>query len=326
MLLSCLLTFLAIGVPQPSAPLPPFYKNVNRVTWVVKDIHHTVDGWTKLGLSDVHDYGMVKLTGAYRGKPQLMAAQEVTGHLGNLTVDVFQPVGGHNAFTDFLARRGDGIFAMVYEVTSKEEMEAEVQRMNGLGVKVLQQIHTGDHKAPVTFDYFDTEPQGKYVLGLVYWPGGAPAAGPPGKVSHLAPVVRDAQAVSAYWQRLGFPALDLEHATPREDSRYRGKPLLLSFDVGWQRFSQFTLEWIIPPSDPPNIYADFLKMHGEGIQHVGMPVADLAKTTEEYEKLGYSVWQAGAWGDVGKKDSGQYHYMDTDSIGGVTVELIHEYK
>jgi hypothetical protein len=28
---------------------------------------------------------------------------------------------------------------------------------------------------------------------------------------------------------------------------------------------------------------------------------------------------------VGKKDSGQYDYMDTDSIGGVSVELIHAY-
>jgi hypothetical protein len=42
-----------------------------------------------------------------------------------------------------------------------------------------------------------------------------------------------------------------------------------------------------------------------------------------YEKLGFSVWQAGAWGDIGKPDSGQYHYMDTDKIGGVSVELIH---
>ena len=57
-----------------------------------------------------------------------------------------------------------------------------------------------------------------------------------------------------------------------------------------------------------------------------MPVDDLNKAVAEYEKLGYHVWQSGAWGDVGKKDSGQYDYMDTDSIGGVSVELIHAYK
>lgn len=84
-------------------------------------------------------------------------------------------------------------------------------------------------------------------------------------------------------------------------------------------------EWIQPPSTPPNIYEDFLKLHGEGIQHIGMSVDDLAKATAAYEKLDFPVWQAGAWGDVGKPNSGQYHYMDTDKIGGVSVELLHAY-
>jgi hypothetical protein len=118
----------------------------------------------------------------------------------------------------------------------------------------------------------------------------------------------------------------MEHATPRQDSTYRGKPLWFAFDVGYQNYDQFSYEWISAPATPPNIYADFLKKHKEGIQHLGMPVDDLNKAVADYEKLGYHVWQSGAWGDVGKKDSGQYDYMDTDSIGGVSVELIHAYK
>src|SRR6266436_2841948 len=63
-----------------------------------------------------------------------------------------------------------------------------------------------------------------------------------------------------------------------------------------------------PPS-PANIYADFLnKHHCEGIQHIGIPVEDLAKSVAAYEKLGYHVHQSGAWGDVGKPGSGQYAY------------------
>ncbi len=30
-------------------------------------------------------------------------------------------------------------------------------------------------------------------------------------------------------------------------------------------------------------------------------------------------------GDVGKPGSGQYAYMDTDSVGGISVELVHSY-
>jgi hypothetical protein len=239
---------------------------------------------------------------------------------------MIQPAEGQqNALTDFLDKHGEGIFSIVHEVTTKKAMRQEIQRMGKLGVGVLQQVSLDRQGKRVTFTYFDTEPQGKFVLGLVYWPGGAPAPGAPGKISHLAPVVRDSHAVSAFWERLGFPAFRMEHATPREDSQYRGQPLLLTFDVGYQHYDQFSYEWIVPPTTPPNIYADFLKAHGEGLQHLGMPVDDLNKSIADYEKLGYHVRQAGAWGDVGKKDSGQYDYMDTDSVGGVCVELMHAY-
>ena len=309
------------------AQLPNFYKQVNSVTWVVQNIDHAKQGWAALGLSNIHEYPDIKLTGEYRGKPVTIRAWAITGQLGDLTVDMIQPAEGQeNAFTDFLAKHGDGIFSIVHEVPNQEAMTKEIARMSSLGVNVLQQVSVESPSGPITFTYFDTEPNGKFVLGLVNWPGGAPTAGAPGKVSHLAPVIRESKTVSAFWQKLGFPAFRMEHATPREDTRYRGKPLWFSFDVGYQHYDQFTYEWIVPPMTPPNIYADFLKLHTEGIQHIGMPVDDLKKAAAEYEKLGYPIWQSGAWGNVGKKDSGQYDYMDTDSIGGVSVELIHAYK
>ncbi|MGC2161577.1 MAG: VOC family protein, partial [Silvibacterium sp.] len=179
---------------------------------------------------------------------------------------------------------------------------------------------------PVTFAYFDTEPLGKFAIGLVYWPGGAPAPTGKAMVSHFGAVVSQIEPVSAYWQKLGFPAIPIEHATPRKDMRYRSKPLWFYFDVGFQRYNKdFAYEWIAAPPTPPNIYNDYLIQHGEGIQHMGIPVDDLPIAVETYKKLGYHVWQAGAWGDVGQKGSGQYDYMTTDSIGGICVELIHAY-
>jgi Glyoxalase/Bleomycin resistance protein/Dioxygenase superfamily len=79
-------------------------------------------------------------------------------------------------------------------------------------------------------------------------------------------------------------------------------------------------------ADPPNLYADFLKTHGEGVQHLGVPVDDLEKSIAEYQKLGYTVAQSGSWGDTGKKGSGRYAYMHTDSIGGTIAELIRAVK
>lgn len=228
---------------------------------------------------------------------------------------------------DFLSKHGDGIFAIVHEVSNEKQMTGEIQRMQGLGVGTLQQLTSKRNGAAATFTYFDTEPKGKFVLGLIH-----NAAGPSPKtqdreikVSHIAPVIRESTPVSDFWQRLGFPAFQMEHATPREDSRYQCKPLWLTFDVGYQRYTQFAYEWIVPPIEPPNIYADFLKGHQEGIQHIGVPVKDLSKAISDYERLGYHVRQSGAWGQVGEKGSGQYAYMDTDTIGGISVELLHAY-
>jgi glyoxalase/bleomycin resistance protein/dioxygenase superfamily protein len=324
-ILACVAIALAL-TGTCAAQLPDIYKTVNRVTWVVANVDHAKQGWIGLGMSGIQDLPDTQFTGQYRGKTVTIKAHQITAHLGNLTVDMIQPAAGQrNAFTEFLTQHGDGIFSIVHEVSNEEEMTKEVQRMSSLGVGVLQQISVKKQDTPVTYTYFDTAPQGKFVLGLVYWSGGAPAADKKDMVSHLAPVIRESDSVSAFWQKIGLPSLRMEHATPREDSRYHGKPLWFAFEVGYQHYDQFSYEWIIPPTTPANVYVDYLKAHGEGIQHIGIPVEDLEKSVAAYEKLGYHVLQSGAWGDVGKKDSGQYDYMDTDSIGGVSVELIHAY-
>lgn len=321
-LLRCLVA-TCIVLETCHAQLPEYYQTINRVTWVSQNIDAILPAWIALGMTDVHKYGNIKAAGTDHGKPAIISIRQVTGRLGNLTVNFLQPAEGPlNSYIDFLEKHRDGIFSVVHEVPTKEAMDKEIQRMSTLGVGVLQQVTFEIDHTPVTYTYFDTEGQGKYVLGLVYWPGGAPKPLGQKTVSHLALDVRDAAAVCAYWQRLGFPGFTIEHATPREDSRYRGRPLLLAFDVGFQRMGAVSYEWIQPPPKPANVYEDFLTLHGEGIQHIGVLVDDLPRATSAYENLGFSVWQAGAWGDIGKPNSGQYHYMDTDKIGGVSVELI----
>jgi hypothetical protein len=326
--LRCFVVVISFAMNCSAAELPKCYQSMNRVTWIVQNVDRVSAAWKPLGLSDIKQSPHMQLSGEYRGKPVTIRARQVTGHLGNLTVDFIQPDKGQaNAFSDFLSSHGDGIFSFVFQVSSKQEMEKEIQRMHSLGVGVLQQVIVKENGRPVTFSYFNTQPQGKYVLGLAYSPGAPEVVSGKTIVSHFGAVVRDIPPVSAYWQRLGFQPIPIEHATPRKDMQYRDKPLWFYFDVGFQRINpQLAIEWISAPATPLNIYADYLKLHGEGIQHIGMPVDDLSKTVAAYQKRGYSIWQAGAWGDVGKKDSGQYKYMDTDSIGGISVELLHAYK
>jgi catechol 2,3-dioxygenase-like lactoylglutathione lyase family enzyme len=308
-----------------AAELPDYYQTVNRVTWVVQNIDKTAPAWEKLGMTDIQKSPNIQLKGEYHGKPVTIYAWQVTGHIGNITVDMIQPAEGQlNAFNDFLGKHGDGIFSIVHAVPSKEAMEKEIARMKSLGVNVIQQVTVEREGKPVTFTYFSTEPEGKYTLGLVYWPGGAPAP-EKGTVTHLGIVTPDGPATSDYWKKLGFPGFDIEHASPRPDMTYRGKQLLFHFDVGFERFGPFALEWLVPPPTPPNAYEEFWRLHHGGVQHFGMLVDDLDAAVAKYKAQGFEVWQHGAWGDIGKKDSGVYDYMDTNAIGGVSMELIHAY-
>ena len=296
------------------AQLPDFYKTMGGALWVVKDTARPIDAWRFVGLEDIHDHGRITLDTSGRH-----AARFFSGRLGSFSVEILQPVAGDPVFDGFLAFHSDGIFAVLYVVPDLEQVERETARLRGLGVKVLHTLDAaGGH-----YTFFDTEPSGKYVLGLVSRPQIAAEAGP-AKVTHLGLVIRHAAPVSDYWHRLGFPEITLANASPRQDGRYHGKPLLLPFVVGWQNYSHPTYEWIIPPQDPPNCYDDFLSAHGEGVQHMGLPVDDLENALQRYQKFGWSPAQSGAWGEVGKPNSGRYAYMDTDVLG-VSLELIQAY-
>jgi len=302
---------VAVGVPG-RAQLPDFYKTMEGASWVVKDASTPMAAWQKVGLEDLRDHGKIAAEGSQR-----LSGRFITGRLGSFEVQILQPEADDPVFDGFLQRHGDGVFALLFVAPDPQQLERESSRLAALGVRVLARFHADGAR----YTFFDTEPEGKYVLGLVSRSGHAADASP-SKVTHVGLVIRKAAPVAEFWKRLGFPEMSLADASPREDGRYHGKPLLLPFVVGWQNYSHPTFEWIIPPQNPPNCYADFLRTHGEGVQHLGIPVDNLENALERYAKLGWSPVQTGAWGEVGKPGSGRYAYMDTDTLG-VSLELIH---
>ena len=310
---SVMLAALASTAATGWAQLPAFYQHVRGAVWVVKDLSTPLAGWRKVGLEDVRDHGRIVLDATTK-----RGAHFASGHLGNFAVEILQPDAGDAVFDRFLERHGSGAFAVVHTVPDQHALDAEVARLGKLGVGVLKSMQIGSAR----YTFFDTEAQGKYVLGLVLRPE-VDLTPEPAKITHVGLVIRDAAPVSAYWHKLGFPEMPVVEAGPREDMRYRGKPLWFYFKVGWHNYSHPTLEWIIPPADPPNCYADQLRVHGEGVQHIGLPVDDLDSAIARYRQAGFEPVQLGAWGTVGKPDSGQYAYMDTEALGGVSVELIH---
>ncbi len=326
-----LLGILLLSASYPAfGQLPDFYKSVDRANWVVKDLDRVTAAWQKIGVSEIRQLGEATSADQYRGKNVTSTMRIATGRIGDLHIVWMQPLTKGNAYTDFLEKHGEGVFSLVHSVPSPEALEQEIKRLAGAGVSVLQRGSFDTDSGPILYAQMDTEPQGKYSLGLIYFPPGieetvnvpANPSGP--KVSQYAIVVRDLRAVSAYWHKLGFPEMTYTHG-PLTDLEYRGQKGQFDQELGWHRHGKVTYEWI-QALKGPTVYDDFLKTHGEGIHHLGVDVPDMDKAIADWKRLGYPVSQAGGWGDKGKPGSGRFAYIDTEPAGGLTIELLWNYR
>jgi len=313
-----------LASPAPGEP-PEVYGTVASLNWVVKDIDQVKAGWAELGYPAVQDFGEVTLPVRYRGEPHTAVMRVAQASFDGLSVFWLQPVSGKSAWADFLAERGEGVMSVNYAAASGATLDAEVARLEGLGVEVLQTMSVDGGQGPLRVVHMDTAAGGKYVVGLtsgsVAPAPSAPPAPPFGaKLSQYALVVKDLQAVSDYWEKLGIPAMDVTHPT-LTDLEYHGQPGQFDQRLGWHRHGAITWEWIAPLAGP-TVYQDFLDAHDEGFHHLAFDVSDIDEVGEAWTALEYPIVQSGGWGEKGKPGSGRFAYADTTSIGGLTIELL----
>jgi hypothetical protein len=322
------LAALALAVPS-QAELPEMYGKVVSVHWVVKDLEHVKEGWAKLGFPVLQDLGESTIPGTFRAEAGTSRFRMARARFAGVDVVWIQPVEGTSAFREHLGRHGEGVFSVNYAAPSQAALDAEVARLAGLGVGVLQAADVATAAGRLAIVHMDTAAEGKYVLGLVHGTAPRPAAAAPPtpfplKLSQYALVVNSLEKVSAYWEKLGFPAMEITHG-PLSDLRYRGQPGQFDQRLGWHRHGTVTWEWIEPLAGP-TVYRDFLKEHGEGFHHFGFDVPDIDAAGAAWEALGAPVVQSGAWGDKGKPGSGRFAYAATDRFGGVTTEFLWNHR
>ncbi len=320
---------LAIS-PIAFAQLPDFYKRVDRITWVVDDVDRVAQGWKTVGFDDIQPAQTITLDRTeLHGKPARSTVKVAAGRIGRVQIRWIQPVEGRNAYSEFLARHGSGVFSLVHRVPSRESLDAAIQRLAVLGVGVLERGSVASPFGTVSYAYMDTGKEGKYSLGLFFAEGstGLTAAAPSSsklRLSQYAFVARDLRAVSAYWNRLGFPEMSFTHS-PLSDLVYHGRTGQFDQELGWQRHGEIVYEWIMPLKGP-TAYLDHIKIHGEGFHHLAFDVDDIDQAAARLVSLGYPLVQSGAWGEKGKAGSGRFAYNDTESIGGAMVELLWSFR
>jgi len=100
---------------------------------------------------------------------------------------------------------------------------------------------------------------------------------------------------------------------------YRGQAADYVMRVGVANAGPTRIE-LIQPVRGPSVYEEFVTAHGFGAHHLGILVDDMAAALAEAGECGIEMTMDGAGFGLG--GDGHYAYLDTESLLGVTLELI----
>lgn len=327
-LLICLMSVTGISFSQPE----DFYREVDLIVWVVNDVESVAGGWKNLGFRSIKDHGNISLSFlSYKGRPAVAEVRAFTGFLGGARILWIQPFNGESAFSNFLKKNGNGVFALMHNVPEQADLSAEIHRLNELGVNTLQTSQIIAEGQAIKMTIMQTGKKGKYALGFLNGPLTLFDDDDTGndldmQFNQFAFAIKPAsvEKVSAYWELLGFPAMEVTHGGVWE-KQYYGKPADFDMELGWYRYGNIVYEWCIPLRSP-TVYEDHINKYGEGFQHFGFSVEDMDEAISYFQDRGYKISMSGGWGEKGQSGSGRFAYVDTESIGGETIELLWNYK
>ena len=136
-----------------------------------------VAAWRNVGLEDIRDHGLYVVLAA-RGAAHHWSA-------GASPWKSFSPLPGDPVFDGFLAFHGEGVFAVLYAVPDRQQVELETTRLRGLGVRVL---HTFD-AAGGRYTFFEHRTVRQVCPGAGHASAGRGRRGC-WKVTHLGLVIR----------------------------------------------------------------------------------------------------------------------------------------
>lgn len=149
-----LLPLLAPAQPQPG--LDPGMKTIVQVAIVTRDIEASAKRWAAvLGLpaptiTTTRPGEEVKVV--YRGKPSSGRAKLAFFRLGQVVLELIEPVGGDTSWKQFLDEHGEGVQHLGFQVENLEEAIARAARM---GMPVL---HRGRYdREDGDYVYIDSE-------------------------------------------------------------------------------------------------------------------------------------------------------------------------
>ena len=139
-----------------------------------------------------------------------------------------------------------------------------------------------------------------------------------GKVCQNGYVVRDIRKAMKFWtevQRLG-PFFYIPEVKT-DWFRYRGADSPVEMSIALANSGDLQIELIQQRNDAPSMYLDYLKTHGEGLQHMSYWTTDYQSLYDRAIAAGFVVGHEGQIGGP----NGRFAYFESAGHTGTVVEI-----
>ena len=140
------------------------------------------------------------------------------------------------------------------------------------------------------------------------------------EIVHVCIVVRDLEKTAkTFSEKFGVGPWEVrEKHYPESNAELHGKPIAYTLKFGYTKMGPITLE-LVQTLEGDSLYNEFLKEHGEGIHHIGIPTPlPFGNELEKWKKQGIDALQVSRLPDP---EEG-WAYMDTQDLVGCTLEIL----
>jgi hypothetical protein len=323
-----LLVFL-VSCEDKQKSVPDHFLQVDQVIWVVEDMENVIGHWRNLGFPRIIDLGTLKVR--IKSSDSTIPLKMAKANLGGAHITWIQPMERNSLFGHFHSNYGDGAMSLVHRFNNRQTLIKELERLSELGIDILEEVSITSLEGELNYIFLDTQDEGKYMLAYTYGEVDSNYFSRLNddnlhnmRINQYAFAISDPEPVSEFWERLGQPEFQINYPE-LGNMHYYGKPADHELIQGWQRHGTVAYEWCIPVK-PPIVYDDHIKDHGEGIHHLAFTVDDMDKVLNDYDSKGYVNSMGGTWGEKDTPGSGRYEYINLEDAGGVTMELLWNFK
>ncbi len=137
-------------------------------------------------------------------------------------------------------------------------------------------------------------------------------------VDHIGVVVSNMDKAIEYYQSLGIGQFE-HYKLSYTERKQRGKPIeadQMKVRAAYVKIGPIHLE-LVEPVKGESVWMEHLKSKGEGVNHLCFLVDDVDKEAAELKKKGLEIIYESKY-----PNGGGAVYLNTDSIGGLLIELI----